>query len=58
MCESLWFRSSGIDKCWPEMAIFPTPKLVLVVVKYALQLSISEEAGEIAVGTKSPPHSQ
>lgn len=58
MCESLWFCSSGIDKCWPEMAIFPTPKLVLVVVKYALQLSISEEAGEIAVGTKPPPHSQ
>lgn len=50
--------SAGIDKCWPEMAALPTPKLFSPVGKYTRQLSASEEAGGIAVGTKPLLHSQ
>lgn len=50
--------SAGIDKCWPEMATLPTPKLFSPVGKYTRQLSASEEAGGIAVGTKPLLHSQ
>lgn len=35
------------------MAVLPTPKQRSIVVKYALQLPVSEEDGEIALGTKT-----
>lgn len=50
--------STGIGKCWPEMAVLPAPKKCSIMVKHALQLSVSEEAEEIALGTKPTLHHQ
>lgn len=56
--RALILYSAGIGKCWPEMAVLPTPKQRSIVVKYALQLPVSEEDGEIALGTKPTSHRQ